>query len=151
MKHLRVAMVVSLMCLLLSVFAVAQAAPDKAYAQKIWDGWAALNPDQQVQYYAKGQHVFFDIAPVKYDSWEAYQKGAKVMLGDYQSAKFHVNDDLAFHKVSGSLYWGTSTVDFEMTNKSGKVEKGTMRWTFVMEKQNGKWIIAHEHVSVPMG
>lgn len=38
-------------------------AVDKAYLQKIWDGWATLDPAGQKQYYAQGPHVFFDIAP----------------------------------------------------------------------------------------
>jgi len=34
--------------------------------------------------------------------------------------------------------------------KSGKREMGTFRWTVVFEKQNGKWLIVHEHVSAPL-
>src|SRR3981081_3686865 len=45
-------------------------AVDKAYLQKIWDGWATLDPAGQKQYYAQGRHVFFDIAPPKYASWD---------------------------------------------------------------------------------
>jgi len=37
-----------------------------------------------------------------------------------------------------------------MTHESGKVEMGNMRWTAILENQAGKWIIVHEHVSVPM-
>ena len=150
MQRIRVAGFLLVVCLLLSLGAFAQNAPDKAYLDKIWAGWQSANVEGQNQFYAQGPHVFFDIAPLKYGSWEEYKKGVVAVLGDYSSAKFHVNDDAQFHKVSNSAYWGTSTVDFEMTKKDGKVEKGTMRWTFVMEKQNGKWLIVHEHVSVPM-
>ena len=148
MKNLRFVVVWALLAVALSLGALAQPAPDKAYAQKIWDGWAALNPDPQAQYYAQGQHTFFDIAPLKYNSWEEYDKGVKSVLADFVSAKFHVNDDLQFHKATSNLYWGSATVDFEMTHKNGKTDKGTMRWTFVMEKQNDKWLIVHEHVSM---
>jgi ketosteroid isomerase-like protein len=27
---------------------------------------------------------------------------------------------------------------------------GNFRWTVVFEKQGGKWLIVHEHISVPM-
>jgi ketosteroid isomerase-like protein len=27
---------------------------------------------------------------------------------------------------------------------------GNFRWTAVFEKQDGKWLIAHEHVSEPL-
>ena len=36
--------------------------PDAALMQKIWDGWATLDPANVAQYYANGPHVFFDIA-----------------------------------------------------------------------------------------
>jgi ketosteroid isomerase-like protein len=126
----------------------ATGAVDKAYLQKIWDGWATLDAAGQRQYYAQGPHVFFDVAPLKYGSWDEYQAGVAKELADYKSAKFTVNDDAQIHKA-GDTYWVTATVAYEMTRKSGKVEMGTMRSTDVFEKQEGKWVIVHEHISVP--
>jgi len=129
--------------------AAAPAPPDRAYIQKIWDGWATLNPDNVAQYYAPGPNTFFDIAPLKYASWDDYEKGVKLVLAGYKSATFRVNDDLAIHP-RGDLAWVTATVADEMTQKAGKVEMGNMRWTAVFENQNGKWLIVHEHVSAPI-
>jgi ketosteroid isomerase-like protein len=123
--------------------------PDKAYLQKIWDGWATLDTANVAQFYASGPHVFFDIAPLKYSSWDEYQKGVTKELADYKSAKFTVNDDAELHSA-GNYVWGTATIKEEMTHKSGKVEMGNFRWTVVFEKQGGKWLIVHEHVSAPM-
>jgi len=123
--------------------------PDKASLQKIWDGWATLNPDNVAQYYATGPNTFFDIAPLKYGSWDEYRNGAKAVLSDYKGAHFTLNDDLAIHP-HGDLVWATATVKEEMTTKAGKVEMGNFRWTGVFENQNGKWMIVHEHVSVPL-
>lgn len=125
------------------------AAPDKAYCQKLWDGWSTLNPDNVASFYAAGPRAFFDIAPLKYGSWDEYANGVKTELAGYKSAKFTLNDDLATHP-QGDLVWLTATVAFEMTQKAGKVEMGNMRWTAVLENQDGKWKIVHEHVSVPM-
>jgi ketosteroid isomerase-like protein len=125
------------------------AAPDKAFLQKIWDGWGTLNPDNVAGYYASGPHAFFDIAPLKYASWDEYEKGVKVELGDYKSAKFTLNDDTAIHAQAESA-WVTATVGFEMTHNSGKVDMGNMRWTAILENQDGEWRIVHEHVSVPI-
>jgi ketosteroid isomerase-like protein len=60
-----------------------------------------------------------------------------------------VNDDLAIHP-HGDLVWVTATVAEQMTAKSGKVDMGNFRWTAVLENQDGKWIIVHEHVSAPI-
>jgi len=124
-------------------------APDKAYLQKIWDGWATLDPANTAKFYATGPHTFFDIAPLKYNSWDEYQNGVKGVLAGYKTAKFTVNDDAAIHP-QGDLVWATSTIKEEMTSKAGKVEMGNFRWTVVFENEDGKWLIVHEHVSAPL-
>lgn len=128
--------------------AAAGGAVDKAYLQKIWTGWATLDFAGQKQFYAQGSHVFFDIAPLKYANWDEYQSGVTKVLADIKSGKCTVNDDAQIHKA-GDNYWITATVAFEMTHKSGKVDMGNFRWTAIFEKQQGKWLIIHEHVSVP--
>ena len=128
---------------------VAPSAPDKAYLQKIWDGWATLDPSNVAKFYAGGPHTFFDIAPLKYGSWDEYEKGVKGVLSGYKSAKFTVNDDVAIHP-HGDLAWATATISEEMTTNAGKVEMGNFRWTVVFENQDGKWMIVHEHVSAPL-
>ncbi len=147
-----------LLCLFaLSLYAAAKspahkaalpAAPDKAYIQKIWDGWQTLDPGHQAQFYAQGPHTFFDIEPLKYNSWDEYAKGVQGLATAYKSAKFTVNDDLAIHP-HGDLVWATATIAEEMTTKAGKVEMGNFRWTVIFENQSGKWLIVHEHVSEP--
>jgi len=122
--------------------------PDKAYLQKIWDAWCTLDPVNPAPFYASGPHVFFDIAPLKYGSWDEYQKGVVAVLADFKSAKMTVNDDAQVH-TAGPLVWATATVKEDAVMKSGKHEMGNFRWTVLFEKQNGKWLIIHEHISVP--
>jgi ketosteroid isomerase-like protein len=123
--------------------------PDKALMQKVWDGWSTLDVSKASEFYAPGPHVFFDITPLKYASWDEYQKGVVNVLADFKTAKFTVNDDAELHPA-GQYVWATSTVKEDATMKSGKREMGTFRWTVVFEKQNGKWLIVHEHVSAPL-
>jgi len=126
----------------------AAGAPDKAHLQKIWDAWSTLDPANAAQFYAAGPHVFFDIAPLKYASWDEYQKGVVNVLADFKTAKLTVNDDAEINPA-GSIVWATATVKEDATMKSGKREMGNFRWTVVFEKENGKWLIIHEHISVP--
>jgi ketosteroid isomerase-like protein len=152
---------VSLCVLVLSLGAVAQTkkspmkkspagpAPDKAFMQKLWDGWSTLDPANVAKFYASGPHTYFDIAPLKYDSFDDYEKGVKAVLAGYKSAKFTVNNDADIHP-HGDLIWGTATIKEEMTTTGGKVEMGNFRWTVIWENQDGKWLIVHEHVSAPL-
>jgi ketosteroid isomerase-like protein len=158
---LRRFLALSLCLLALTVYGLAQTkkpamkktpagpAPDKALMQKIWDGWSTLDPANVEKYYAKGPHTFFDIAPLKYGSWEEYEKTSKTVLAGYKSAKFTVNDDADVHP-HGDLVWATATIKEQMTAKSGKVEMGNFRWTVIWENEDGKWLIVHEHVSAPL-
>ena len=122
--------------------------PDLALMQKIWASWSTLDPANVAQYYATGPHVFFDIAPLKYNSWEEYEKGAKGVLAGYKSAKFTV-DGPEIHPHA-DVVWGTATIKEEMTTKAGKVEMGNFRWTVIWGNEDGKWLIIHEHVSSPL-
>jgi ketosteroid isomerase-like protein len=124
-------------------------APDKALMQKIWDGWSTLDPANTRKFYATGPHTFFDIAPLKYNSWDEYEKGVTSVLAGYKSAKFTVNDDASLHP-HGDMVWATATIAEQMTTKAGKVEMGNFRWTVVWEDVDGKWLIVHEHVSAPL-
>lgn len=126
----------------------ASAAPDAAMMQKIWDGWSTLDPANAAQYYASGPHVFFDIAPLKYASWDEYQKGVKDVLAGYKSAKFTVDEPVVHSH--GDLVWATAIIKEEMTTKAGKVAMGNFRWTVIWENEDGKWLIVHEHVSAPL-
>jgi hypothetical protein len=88
-------------------------APDAAFMQKIWDGWATLDPSNVAKYYATGPHVFFDIAPLKYNSWDEYEKGVRNVIAGYKSAKFTV-DTPEVHP-NGDLVWATAIIKEEMT------------------------------------
>jgi len=122
--------------------------PDKAHLQKIWDAWSTLDPANAAPFYASGPHVYFDIAPLKYASWDEYQKGVVNVLADFKTAKLTVNDDAEIHPA-GPIVWATATVKEDAVMKSGKREMGNFRWTVVFQKENGKWLIVHEHISVP--
>jgi ketosteroid isomerase-like protein len=145
-----------LICLALSMPAFSQTSdkktsgtPDKALMQKVWDGWATLDPANVAQFYAKGPHVFFDIAPLKYNSWDEYQQGVKNVLAPYKSATFTVNDDAQIHSA-GQMVWATATVKSDLVEKPGKHDLGTFRWTVLWQKQGGQWLIVHEHISAPL-
>src|SRR5882724_1252441 len=117
--------------------------PDKAYLQKILDGWSALNPAEMKQYYVQSEHLFFDIAPVKYSNWTEYQAGVTELLKSYKSFKMTLNDDVQIHH-EGSLTWAVATIKEESVTATYKHEMGTFRWTVVFQKQkDGKWLIVH--------
>jgi hypothetical protein len=124
---------------------------DKAYLQSIWDGWASGNAENQTKFYAQGPgHLYFDIAPLKYNSWEEYKAGVVPVLKQFSSMKFALNDDLQIHPVSKTTEWVDGTVNLDATTAAGENQKMILRWTAILEKQGDRWLIVHEHVSAPL-
>jgi len=125
----------------------AAAAPvDRAYLQIIWDGWSANDLDKQGRFYAQGPgHLFFDVAPLKYTSWDEYKAGVGPAPKDAK-VTYTVNDDIQIHS-EGNITWVAGTLTMAGTNPQGQQQTLPLRWTAVLEQQNGRWVIVHEHVS----
>lgn len=130
--------------------AAATAAPvDRAYLQSIWDGWASNDIEKQGRFYAQGPgHLFFDVAPLKYNSWEEYKAGVAPSLKDSPKVTYTLSDDVQIHPA-GPYTWVAGTLDMAGASPQGEAQKLTLRWTAVLEQQDGRWVITHEHVSAP--
>jgi ketosteroid isomerase-like protein len=127
----------------------AVAAVDRAYLQSIWDGWASSDLEKQGRFYAQGSgHLFFDVAPLKYNSWEEYKAGVAPSLKDSPKVTYTLNDDIQIHPA-GTITWVAGTLDMAGTSPQGQAQKLTLRWSAVLEQQDGRWVITHEHVSAP--
>lgn len=137
----------------LSIPATAQTttrAVDKAYLQKILDTWSSFDLEKAGQYYVQGPgHLFFDITPLKYNGWDEYKAGVQQVLKQYSSFKFTINDDLQIHPA-GKITWVDGTLKVDATTANGEKQPLVLRWTAIFEKRSGHWLIAHEHVSVPL-
>jgi ketosteroid isomerase-like protein len=123
---------------------------DKAYLQSIWDGWASNDVEKQARFYIQGPgHLFFDVAPLKYSSWDEYKAGVAPSLKDSPKVTFTLNDDIQIHP-EGKITWVDGTLDMQGTSPQGEKQTLALRWTAVLERQqDGRWLILHEHVSVP--
>jgi len=118
--------------------------------QAEYDLWSTGDPTKVAPLFAKDPDlIFFDITPLKYNGWGEYEKGVAVVFADYQSLKCTVNDD-AHGGRSGNQAWTAGTISVHGVKKDGSVDDFSMRTTEVWEKRAGKWLIIHEHASVPM-
>lgn len=123
--------------------------PDKALMQQILDAWSTMDPKKAAVYYSTSpDNVYFDIAPLKYNGWSEYEKGVMQVFAEYSSLKLTVNDDAQVHH-GGKLAWATATFHLDGTHKDGSKDNADGRWTAVWEKSGGKWLMVHEHVSLP--
>ena len=119
---------------------------DRYYAS-----WNALNADSASQYYAKDSGlVFYDNAPLKYTGWEEYKNGVTVGFFDkVSSCKLTPNNDLKISR-HGDVVWTTLTFHLSALFKAGTPLEIECRHTAIWERRGKKWLIVHEHVSVPI-
>jgi len=111
----------------------------------------SLDLNAEMAFYARDPGlVFYDMTPpLKYTGWEEYREGIqKAYLHRVLSAKLTPNDDLKVTR-RGDVAWTTETFHFVVTMKTGQKKSIEARHTAIWEKRGAKWIIVHEHVSVP--
>lgn len=116
---------------------------------KAYENWGALNPDANDTYYAaQPDAVWYDVTPLQYRGWAEYKAGVKETFKDFQSINFVFDRDITVNRA-GKFAWATATWNAEARMKDGKEILLQGRLTEVLQKQKGKWVIVHEHVSVP--
>jgi ketosteroid isomerase-like protein len=121
----------------------------KALMLKTMEAWATLDPANAAQFYdTEAKHVFYDAAPLKYIGWNEYAEGSRKFFATLKSLKITPENDIQTHR-RGNMAWGTATWQFEIVPKEGKTLNPKGRYTVVWEKRGDKWLIVHEHASVP--
>jgi ketosteroid isomerase-like protein len=125
--------------------------PDyKGMMQGEYDQWSTMDPTKVAPFFATDADlIFFDITPLKYNGWDEYQKGVVKVFEGYQSMKCTVNDDVHGGR-SGNMAWTAATVSCHAQKKDGGADDLVLRCSDVYQKRGGKWLIVHEHASVPM-
>jgi len=117
---------------------------------KIMHAWDDLDPAKAAPYYAKDPGlVFYDDSPLKYTGWEAYAAGVRKEFAGYRSFATTLANDVDVHMVGDTFAWGTATWRADAVKRDGSTDVVYGRWTVLFEKRGGKWLIVHEHVSVP--
>ena len=118
-----------------------------------YEAWNHLNADTPAKYYAKDADlIFYDIAPMKYNSWKEYHDGVqKYFFEGAESAKLTPNlDDLKVTR-RGNVAWTTLTFSLTSTPKGGgQATTLNARHTAIWERRGNQWLIVHEHISVPL-
>ena len=103
------------------------------------------------QYYAKDPDlVFYNDSPLEYTGWDAYAAGVRKEFAGYKSFATTLANDVSVHRVGDSFAWGTATWRADAVKRDGSTETVYGQWTVLFEKRAGKWLIIHEHVSVPV-
>ena len=92
--------------------------------------------------------VFDAIPPRQYQGWQAYRDDWQGVLNQCADSPKMEISDLSV-QVEGSLAYSHSIQHFACTGAKGNAVELTMRTTDIYRKIRGKWLVVHEHNSVP--
>lgn len=149
-----VAISIFLMAAVLLSAAPRAAADDKAEIEAIQKRVATAIQHKDVDaILANYQHsdslVIFDLVPPRqYTGWDAWKKDWTDALKGCASAPKMDISDLQI-EAGGDLAFSHHIGHFACADPKGKQTEVKWRQTDCYRKQGGKWIIVHEHISVP--
>jgi len=93
--------------------------------------------------------VFDAIPPRQYQGWKAYRDDWQGVLDQCADSPKMEITDLAV-EVEGPLAYSHSIQHFACTGAKGSAVGLTMRTTDIYRRIGGKWLVVHEHNSVPV-
>jgi ketosteroid isomerase-like protein len=136
--------------------APASATPaDDAQIKVLYDQFTrdfnAKDVDAIMKLYAPGKELLvFDVVPPRqYSGWDAYRKDWQDFFAGYKGALKFTISDLSY-QTSGNLGFGHSIQRVVGTDTKGNPSDMTVRVTDVYRRIGSKWLIVHEHVSIPV-
>lgn len=122
-----------------------------ALEQRVTDGFKAKDVDKIMSCYAPDESLFvFDVVPPReYVGAKAYRKDWEDLFAQFPGP---VEAEISNLKVesNGNLGYAHLIVHSVLTDKDGKKAEVNVRTTDVLRKTTGKWLIVHEHNSVPV-
>jgi uncharacterized protein (TIGR02246 family) len=122
----------------------------KALEQRVADGANAKDVDAIMKNFVpdKTLLVFDVIPPREYKGADAFRKDWQAFFDRSGSITIE-NSDMNVTS-DGKMAFATYIAHLTSKAKDGNLMDVTMRITDVLRKSSGKWLIFHEHVSVPV-
>lgn len=117
----------------------------------ISDAFRAKDVDKLMTFYQHGDDlVVFDVVPPRqYTGWDAYRKDFQRMFDAFDGPITFDVGELAI-TTDGTMAYSHSIDHVRGTLKNGATADHTVRVTDVYRKIGGRWLIVHEHISVPV-
>jgi uncharacterized protein (TIGR02246 family) len=145
---------VSVVCIAAASLPEARAANEEAEIRKMLDSWnkafQAKDVDKIMSFYVKGNDLIaYDvIPPLDVVGSDAYRKNYETFLAAYDGPITSEFRDLRII-ASSRIAFVHSLERVSGTLKGGQKSELWVRATSGLRKINGKWLIVHDHISVP--
>jgi ketosteroid isomerase-like protein len=118
--------------------------------EQYWKAWSSGDEKAIRGFYSTGPDaVFYDIGPLQHKGWDQYRLAVERSSTRGEQIEVTLPEKVAVHK-RGALVWTTNTVHIKIQPASGPAREWDARQTLIWERRGPRWVILHEHLSVPM-
>jgi len=114
-----------------------------------YEAWNLLDMERLAPFYSMepGIVIFNDVEPVKFEGWEEFKDAEARIMSRVSTWKVDPNDVRV--TTWGNVALTTATPVLTGSSKAGKSYNLTIRHTAVWERKADRWLIVHEHWSIP--
>ncbi|MGH9684383.1 MAG: YybH family protein [Candidatus Acidiferrales bacterium] len=94
--------------------------------------------------------VIFDVVPpLSYVGWDSFRKDWEGFFDGFKEITVYDWSDVHI-EAEGNLGWMRALVHIVGTLQDGKPLNMAFRDTAIFERKDGKWVVVHDHASVPI-
>jgi ketosteroid isomerase-like protein len=117
---------------------------------RLTDAFNKMDPGAAMTFYMKdADAVYFeDVLPFQIKGWNSLNEGTRGFYKEMKVTQWQASVEALSVEVSGKLAAAHFIVPIKWTDKNGQHFERA-RGTHIFKKVDGKWLIWHEHLSVP--
>jgi len=94
--------------------------------------------------------IFGTDAAERFVGWKPVKEWFQQSFVSFENTKLTVKDQVIKVHKSGEVAWFSEIVDWDLVAQGQPVTIQGTRFTGVLEKRNGNWVIVQVHASVPV-
>ena len=117
---------------------------------RVFANWSSMRPEaNDVLYFADDQTVLYDVSPMQDLGWSVQKSRLNILFAGFSEFWIKPNADLCVH-CCGEMAWVTATWKAHIKLNEGTELIHAGRSTFVLQRKDDRWLVVHDHVSVPI-
>ena len=124
----------------------------RATMNQLWQSWETrdINLTSEVMAHDPDMVIFGTDATERWVGYEEFRTAVEQQFAAMESVQISASDEVFKIHNSGEVAWCSSIVDITGVSMGEDFEMAGLRFTAVLEKRDGKWVIVQAHFSVPV-
>jgi len=129
---------------------------EKAHIKKVVDQLEQFLETEDMELFSKimahdpDMVNFGTDAAERFVGWESLKELMQKQNASYENTKITVKDQVITVNTYGNAAWFSEVADWDLVAQGQPIKLQGSRFTGVLEKRNGDWVIVQFHASIPV-